>query len=166
MAKASFGPRLNAFGSWELDNPTLFAGGGGNNWIGGIELQVDLFNGGAKAARLAHEEAMQERVTALRESAVDRVRLEVRRAWYDADSARRQLEVAQASISQADEALRISQDRYNSGLSTISDLLRTEETAQRSRTDYWQSVYNYYISYAGLQLATGTLTPDSPVVTQ
>jgi outer membrane protein TolC len=43
IAKSSFGPRLNAFASWEMDNPTFLAGGGGNNWVGGIELQIDLF---------------------------------------------------------------------------------------------------------------------------
>src|SRR6516164_6444116 len=42
IAKSSFGPRLNAFAGWELDNPTFLAGGGGNNWLGGIELQIDL----------------------------------------------------------------------------------------------------------------------------
>jgi hypothetical protein len=33
-----------------MDNPTFLAGGGGNNWLGGIELQIDLFQGGAKRA--------------------------------------------------------------------------------------------------------------------
>ena len=34
MAKSSFGPRVNAFAGWEMDNPTFVAGGGGNNWHG------------------------------------------------------------------------------------------------------------------------------------
>ena len=44
MAKSSFGPRVNAFAGWEMDNPTLLAGGGGNSWLGGIELQIDIFS--------------------------------------------------------------------------------------------------------------------------
>ena len=43
VAKSSFGPRVNAFAGWEMDNPTFVAGGGGNNWLGGIEVQIDLF---------------------------------------------------------------------------------------------------------------------------
>jgi outer membrane protein TolC len=46
IAKSSFGPRPNAFTGWEMDNPTLLAGGGGNSWLGGIELQIDLFSRG------------------------------------------------------------------------------------------------------------------------
>lgn len=42
IAKSSFGPRVNAFAGWEMDNPTFLAGGGGNNWLGGIELQFDI----------------------------------------------------------------------------------------------------------------------------
>ncbi len=165
MAQAAFGPRVGAFGSWEVDNPSMFTGGA-NNWTAGIEVQFDLFTGGAKKARLEHEKAMQERLAALRESAMQSVRLEVRRAWYDADAARRQMEVARTAIAQSDETLRISQNRYDAGLTSITDLLRTEEAARRTRTDYWQAVYNYQTAYANLELATGTLDVNSPVVTR
>ena len=57
IAKSSFGPRVNAFAGWEQDNPTFVAGGGANNWLGGIELQVDIFQGGAKRAEVSRQRA-------------------------------------------------------------------------------------------------------------
>jgi len=164
IARSSFGPRLNAFAGWEMDNPTLLAGGGGNNWLGGIELQIDLFQGGAKRAALSRERAIAEKMTALKQAANDAVRLEVRQAYYDQDSTRQQVEVARAAISQAQESLRIHQDRYDGGLLTITDLLGAEEAARRSQTDYWQAVYQFHISSANLELASGTLNLQSPVV--
>jgi|SRR5579872_136075 len=164
IAKSSFGPRLNAFADWEADNPTFLAGGGGNNWLAGIELQFDLFEGGAKKAQLSRERAMQDKVTSVREMATAAVRLEVRRAYYDADAARQQIEVTRAAIAEAQESLRINQNRYDSGLSTISDLLAAEEAARRSQTDYWEAIYRYRTGYANLELASGTLNPQSPVV--
>jgi outer membrane protein len=164
IAKSSFGPRLNAFAGWELDNPTFLAGGGGNNWLGGIELQIDLFQGGAKRAALSRERASAEKIAALKQAAVDAVRLEVRQAYYDQDASRQQVDVARASISQAQESLRINQNRYDGGLITITDLLGAEEAARRSQSDYWQAVYQYQISYANLDLASGTLNLQSPVV--
>ena len=80
IAKSSFGPRLNAFAGWEMDNPTFLAGGGGNNWLGGIELQIDLLQGGAKRAALSRERANAEKIAALKQAASDAVRLEVRQA--------------------------------------------------------------------------------------
>jgi outer membrane protein TolC len=165
IAKSSFGPRVNAFAGWEADNPTFLAGGGGNNWLAGIEVQFDLFEGGAKRARLSHERAMQEKVAAVKEMAIDATRLEVRHAYYDLDSARQQVEVARATIAESQESLRINQNRYDSGLSTITDLLAAEEAARRSQVEYWEAVYRYHTGYANLELASGTLNPQSPVVT-
>lgn len=164
IAKSSFGPRLNAFAGWEMDNPTFLAGGGGNNWLGGIELQIDLFQGGAKRAALSRERATAEKIAALKQAAMDAVRLEVRQAYYDQDASRQQVQVARTAIAQAQESLRINQDRYDGGLLTITDLLGAEEAARRSQADYWQAVYQYHISYANLELASGTLNLQSPVV--
>jgi outer membrane protein len=165
IAKSSFGPRVNAFAGWEADNPTFLAGGGGNDWLAGIEVQLDLFEGGAKRARLSHARAIQEKVAATKEMATDATRLEVRRAYYDLDSARQQVEVARTTIAESQESLRINQNRYDSGLSTITDLLAAEEAARRSQTDYWEALYRYHTGYANLELVSGTLNPQSPVVT-
>ena len=164
IAKSSFGPRLNAFAGWEMDNPTLLAGGGGNNWLGGVELQFDLFEGGAKRAALSRERAIAEKMAALKQAANDAVRMEVRQAYYDLDSNRQQVGVARTTIAQAQESLRINQDRYEGGLITITDLLGAEEAARRSQTDYWQAVYQFHISSANLELASGTLNLQSPAV--
>jgi len=164
IAKSSFGPRLNAFAGWEMDNPTLLAGGGGNNWLGGVELQFDLFEGGAKRAALSRERAIAEKMAALKQAANDAVRMEVRQAYYDLDSNRQQVGVARTTIAQAQESLRINQDRYEGGLLTITDLLGAEEAARRSQTDYWQAVYQFHISSANLELASGTLNLQSPAV--
>ncbi len=165
IAKSAFGPRVNAFAGWEMDDPTFVAGGGGNNWLGGIEVQFDLFQGGAKRAELSRERALEEKVTAMKQVATDGIRLEVRRAYYNLDSARQEVEVARAAIAQAQESLRINQDRYEGGLTTITDLLGAEEATRRSQTDYWEAVYRFHTSYANLELASGTLNPQSPVVT-
>ena len=165
MAKAAFGPRLNAFGSWEQDSHAV-GWTGANNWLAGAELQFDLFAGGSKRAALAREKAMQERAAAGYSSFQDAVRLEVRSAYYQFNAAQQQVKVARSVIAQADESLRINQNRYEGGLSTVTDLLHVEEAAHRAKTDYWQAVYRTYASYAGVELAAGTLGVDSPAVTQ
>jgi outer membrane protein len=164
IAKSSFGPRVNAFAGWEMDNPTFIAGGGGNNWLGGIEMQFDIFQGGAKRAELARQRALHERVTAVKQVASDGVRLEVRRAYYNLDSARQEVEVARTAIAQAQDSLRINQDRYAGGLITVTDLLGAEEATLHSQTDYWEAVYRFHTSYASLELASGSLNLQSLVV--
>ena len=164
IAKSAFGPQLNGFAGWGFDNPTFLAGGGGNNWVGGLELKFDLFQGGAKRAELFRQRALEEKTAALRQAAADGVRLEVRRAYYNVDASRQQVEVARASIAQSQESLRINQDRYETGLITITDLLGSEEAARRSQTDYWDAISRLRTSYAALELSTGTLNSQSPAV--
>jgi outer membrane protein len=48
------------------------------------------------------------------------------------------------------ESLRIDQNRYDGGVLTITDLLGAEEAARRARSDYWQAIYQFHISYAKL----------------
>ena len=111
IAKSAFGPQLNAFAGGEMDNPTFLVGGGGNNWVGGCELKIDLFDGGAKRAELSRQRALEKKGAAMRQAATDGVRLHVRRAYYDVDASRQQVEVARASIAQAQDSLPINQDR-------------------------------------------------------
>jgi outer membrane protein len=165
VARSSFGPRVDAFAAWELNNPTFLAGGGGSNWLAGIEVRFDLFEGGGRRAQLSHEQAMQEKAAAASEMSSDEARLEVRRAYYDLDSTRQQIEVARASVAEARQGLEINQNRYDSGLSTITDLLVAEDAARSSQVNYWEALFHYYVGYASLELADGTLNAQSPVVT-
>jgi len=165
IAKAAFGPRLNAYGSWQEDSHSV-GWTGANSWVAGVELQFDLFAGGGKRAAVAYEKAMHERAASGHESFQDGVRLEVRQAFYQFDAAGHQVKVARGAISQAQESLRINRDRYEGGLSTVTALLQVEEAAHRAKADYWQAVYRMYVSYVALQLASGTLTLDSLAVTQ
>lgn len=157
-AKAAFGPRVDTFGSWEMDKPS-FAGSGGNNWAAGAELKLDIFPA-EKRERLAVEKAGLQRVLAGQASAQSRVRLEVSRAYYQHLAAAQSVAVTQAALAQAEESLRIIHNRYEAGLATVTDVLRVEDAERQSQTGYWQSVYENTISYAALRLATGTLNAD------
>jgi outer membrane protein TolC len=163
MAKAAFGPRVNLIAAWQADNPA-FLGNGGSHWLGAVEVEVDLFQGGAKRSRLARERAAEERMVALRALATSAVQLEVRRAYYELEAARKQVEVARTAVTQANESLRIIQNRYESGLATITDLLRAEEDTHRTQSRYWEAVYRWRTSFADLELARGKLNPQSPAV--
>ena len=120
-----------------MDNPTFLAGNGGNNWMGGIELQIDIFRGGAKRAELSRQRALEEKMIAMKQAATDGVRLEVRRAYFDVDASRQQVEVSRTAITQAQESLRINKDRYETGRITSTDLISAEVSNRRSQTDYW-----------------------------
>ena len=61
-AKSDFGPRVSAYGNWEEDRGS-FAGAGGNNWVAGVQIGIDILPFG-KRAQLARETAAKQRVDA------------------------------------------------------------------------------------------------------
>jgi outer membrane protein TolC len=65
--------------------------------------------------------------------------------------------VAEAALSQASEGLRIIQDRYEAGLTTITDVLRAETALVRTRMNAVVSKHNHYLGYANVLLIIGEL---------
>jgi outer membrane protein TolC len=159
--KSEFGPRVDTFGSWQTDRHS-FAGSGGNNWMVGAELRVDLLPF-EKQTRLQQEKASLLRAQAGEEAARSVIRVEVSRAYFGHQSAARMVEVARNSMTQATESLRILCNRYDAGLVPLTDVLRAEDAERQSKRSYWQAVYHNALSYAALRLATGTLNAEQVV---
>ncbi len=158
-AKSDFGPRVSAYGNWE-DDRTSFAGSGGNNWVAGVQISVDLLPMG-KRAQLARENAAKQRIDAQMATSEQHVRLEVSQAHIHLQTAELSLQTARAAMGESAESLRILKNRYNAGLATITDLLRAEDAERQSQSNYWHAVYGNALAYAELLYATGTLTPDA-----
>jgi outer membrane protein TolC len=157
--KAAFLPQVSAYGNWETDRPT-FAGNGGNNWVAGVQLNLDVLPI-AKRAHLHEEEAAQQTAAAEERSTELQIRLAVNRAFTGHVTAARMVATARAAMDQSSEELRILRNRYDAGLATINDLLRAEDVQRQSQTDYWRAAYGNTVAYAELLYATGQLTPDS-----
>jgi outer membrane protein TolC len=163
-AKSEFGPRVSAYGNWEEDRSS-FAGSGGNNWLAGVQVSIDILPAG-KRAQLSRETAAKRRIDAQLAFSQQHVRTEVNRAHIQRKTAQLSLETAQAAMAQASESLRILKNRYNAGLATITDLLRAEDAERQSQTSYWHAVYGNTLAYADLLYTTGTLTPETAEVLQ
>jgi outer membrane protein TolC len=157
-ARSEFGPRVSAYGNWEEDQPTL-TGSGGNNWVAGVQISVDILPLG-KRAQLGRERATKEKIDAQQAGSALEVRLEVSRAQIHRRTAELTLETARAALAQSAESLRIVKNRYDAGLDPITELLRAEDAERQSQSNYWHAVYGNAAAYAQLLYATGTLTPD------
>jgi outer membrane protein len=158
-AKSNFGPRVNAYGNWEEDRAS-FAGSGGNNWVAGVQISIDILPIG-KRAQLARESAAKQKIDAQVAVSQQHLRLEVSQAHIHRQTATLTLETAQAAMDQSSESLRILKNRYGAGLATITDLLRAEDAERQSQSNYWHAVHGNAMAYAELLFATGTLTPDA-----
>ena len=157
--RSTFGPSVSAYGNWEEDRGSL-GSSGGNNWVAGVQISVDILPIG-KRAELAQETAAKQKIDAQLSASQQHVRLEVSQAHIHMRTAELSLETAQVGMDQSTESLRIVKNRYGAGLATITDLLRAEDAERQSQSSYWHAVYGNAMAYAELLYATGTLTPDA-----
>jgi outer membrane protein TolC len=164
-ARAEFLPQLDLFSSWQQDNQT-FLSRGGNNWTVGASLNFNVFDGGANRARLAQSHARRRQAEALQSQMASAVRLQVREAFLNLKAAGDRVEVTREAAAQAEESLRIIQNRYEAGLTTITDLLRAETAHTSARKNFLNAVFDCRVGFAALELATGELGPASQAVTR
>lgn len=158
-ARSDFLPQVSAYGNWEMDRVT-FAGNGGNNWVAGAQLNLDILPFG-KRAHLEQAKAAQQKAAAQEQLEEQQIRLAVSRAFTGHVTAERMVATSLAAMDQSAETLRILRNRYAAGLATMTDLLRGEDAERQSQTNYWNAAYGNTLAYAGLLYATGQLTPDS-----
>jgi outer membrane protein TolC len=161
-ARSALLPQVGFHAVFEADR-RQFADNGGANWLASIGLHWNLFNGLADKARIAESSQTVVRAHADEERVDSAVRLEVRRAWADLQAAQQRIAVAEAAVAEAEESLRITQNRYESGMSNVTDLLRTETAVLESRTRR-AAVHDQRIAAVMLDLAAGRLSADSEVL--
>ena len=156
-------PQVALRGAFEADRQRFYDRGGAN-WLISIGLRWNLFNGFADRSRIQEAQTAVRRSNSEQERANSAIRLEVRRAYAELNASQQRITAVQASVEQAEESLRISQNRYSAGLSTITDLLRTEMVVLDARTRYLAAIHDQRIAAARLELAAGTLSADSEVL--
>ncbi|MFN0120446.1 MAG: TolC family protein [Blastocatellia bacterium] len=154
-ARGEFLPRLDVFTSAGLSSRNWWSGS--SDYTVGASLTFNLFDAGRKA-RLAQAHATERLANSEQEHLANQIRLEVVRACQQFVTAQARLKVAERVISHATEALRIVQDRYREGLTTITEVLRAETTLVRAQTNVLAARYDYYVGYASVLLTSGGLT--------
>jgi outer membrane protein len=162
-AKAEFGPKVGLYADLERDSLTL-GGPAGTNWTAGARLEFNLFAGGAQRSRLAEAQATENKSKHELEWFRSGVLLEVRQAYLEATAARQRASTARDAVEQSRESLRIIQNRYEAGLTNITELLRAQTAQLEARTRHLSALHDWQVARARLERSAGMLTKDSPLL--
>ncbi len=154
-SKSARYPSLNLVGNYEF-NTENFSSWGENYNVGAV-LNFNLYTGHRLSAGTAHAKALLRKLQAEKKNIENGILVQTKQAFLEARSAQKRIRVAQAAVVQAEEALRIVRNRYDSGLFTIVDLLDAELALHRARTNHFRSVHDHKVAAAQLALAAGTI---------
>ena len=81
--------------------------------------------------------------------------IRMQKGWIDLENAYQQILIAANSIEQSTENLRLNEDYYNAGTSTMSDLLDAQTLFRQSRDRYAEAWSQYEIKKTEYLQATG-----------
>ncbi|GAB4235267.1 MAG: TolC family protein [Acidobacteriota bacterium] len=153
-ARGEYWPDLNLFASAGRSSYNLTDGSG--DFAVGARLSWNLVDFG-REPRIRQNLAAVEAARAQRDQLEQQIRVELVQALEAVRSARQQVVLARTAVDRAAEALRIVQDRYQVGLTTITEVLRAQTAHLQARFQLLGARYRHYVSFARLQLATGNL---------
>mgnify|MGYP006294653015 CR=1 FL=1 len=155
-AKAGARPEIGVQGSYEA-NAETFIGADGTNWSVMVAAKLPLFDGFETRSRVRAARAGVDAAREQRAQLSQAVELQVRRAYHDLEAAHKRLDQARRAVELARESLRIVEDRYKEGLTTMVELLDAETSLTRARTRRVAARRDVLTSQATLDLALGRL---------
>jgi outer membrane protein TolC len=154
-ARAALLPTVGLQGGWEFNGATL--GEQQSSWVFGGEVRLNLFRGFADTARISEAGHAQVRATADHERVLRSIEVDVRAALAELAAARGRDEAGRAALAQARESQRIIRDRYESGLTTVTDVLRAAEATLAAESRATAAQLDVILQTVALDRALGRL---------
>jgi outer membrane protein len=157
-ARAGHYPDINLVGNYEI-NSEKFNDSADNYTLGAV-MRINIFSGNRIIEETKAAKSMLARIREMQKSMALGIQVQTRQAFLKAQSARQRIRVAKIAVDQAEEGLRIVNNRYNNGLLTIVGLLDAELARQQARTSYFKALHDYKVARIELELAAGTINSD------
>ena len=94
-----------------------------------------------------------------KDQVVDNVILEVKQNYLNMTQAEKNISVAQVSIDQAEENVRLNEERYKYQVATATDVLDAVTLLAQARLNYYTALSDYNIAKAALERSMGRMYP-------
>ncbi len=123
-------------------------------WDVGVSVQLDVWNWGATSAQVEQAHASMLANQFMFEQMKENVSLEVKRYDLAKRRAREKVDVSALAISQAEENVRTTQDKYHTGLATSTEVLDASVALLQARTSYTGALVEFEVARARLTRAS------------
>lgn len=146
-------PRLNGFGSYQLNDKRL-AGFNAGSYLAGIQLTWNIFDGNNTKRQIAGWKLEQDKLGIQLHSLQQENQQLLDKGYRDLANALFKINQQNLAIAQADEALRILRNRYEEGLVNTNDVLAAQTQLSRQKLMRAEAILNFNISQAYIRFLT------------
>jgi outer membrane protein TolC len=120
-----------------------------------LSLRWNLFDGFDRELTIAQREVQLDLAEATAGDARLEVQAELTARLAELEAARTRTEITQTSVAAATEDLRVQQERYRLGASTIVDLLTSQEALNQAEVDVVNARFDYLRAKAQIEALIG-----------
>ena len=120
-----------------------------------LSLRWNLFDGFDRELTIVQRDAELDLAEATATDAQREVQAELTARLAELDAARTRTEITQTSVAAATEDLRVQQERYRLGASTIVDLLTSQEALNQAEVDVVNARFDYLRAKAQIEALIG-----------
>jgi OMF family outer membrane factor len=153
VALSSIRPNISVFANYNANNQ-LNAGTGFNNFYQfGAQLRWSIFDGGSARAQAAQQERNIEIAESQFADNRSQVRFQVEQAYNSLQSNSANIGTTTLALSQAQEALRLARLRFQAGVGTQTDVLRSQTDLTRAEVNQVNAIIGYNRSLVQLKRA-------------
>ena len=147
-------PKINAFGSYEVNNSMDF-----NDAQHGFMLMVqaswNIFNGNATRGKVQKARVDLERSQMNLDQYIAQSQMEIELTNRKLINARNKISLEKKAIDVSKEMLRIKNDRFEEGLETTTEILRSETELAQKEMKYFEAVYEFRLTESYMKLLLG-----------
>jgi outer membrane protein TolC len=152
-SKMNFLPSLNAFGSYELYDDTLF-GTNAQGYLVGAQLSWKVFDGYKSIGKMEKAKAEYQKAEVENQQYKSQSQLELNKTNRQLKDAENKVNLEKLALEQSQEAYRIRSNRFTQGLEKTTDLLQAETQMFQKELQLLQAVFEYDFTQEYLQFLT------------
>jgi outer membrane protein TolC len=152
-SKMNFLPTLNAFGSYEMYDDTLF-GTNAQGYLVGAQLSWKVFDGYKSIGKMEKAKADYQKAEVENQQYKSQSQLELNKTNRQLKDAENKVNLEKLALEQSQESYRIRSNRFTQGLEKTTDLLQAETQMFQKELELLQAVFEYDFTQAYLQFLT------------
>ena len=161
IAKAAGKPSLvlalnYAFRNGYMPNINRITG----NFMATLSLNYPVFDGFRTGAQVAEGESSLRSITLQRQALEQSIRMEIDTGLADLGTIARKVDIERVKIKQAEDALKIAEDRYHQGLMSAQDFIDSQNNLEAAKLNYLQLVYSHILGTYNLYRSVGKNISD------
>ncbi|MEM1043726.1 MAG: TolC family protein [Bacteroidota bacterium] len=127
----------------------------------GLSVNIPIFDRLATRSQVQQAKIRAENERIALDNLRQEVALQVRQGWLDYQNAAKRLDVTARQVASAEAALEAEQERYDLGVSTLTELTQARATLVEAQSNRAQAVSQFVFQRTLLDYAVGTLDPSA-----